>query len=188
VRAKEANHCPVCGSALGEARIEARVRRCCGQCGFVLFLNPASAAAGVVVNSGGEVLLVRRAIDPWRGYWALPAGYQELDEGPEQALAREIREEAGIEVEVVGLLDVLFVEEDPRKPANVAVYLCRTAERVLRPTSPDVSEAGWFRLDRLPADIGFENYERILARLEDPSRYPRSAWSYLESLFGGCGE
>ncbi|MEM7309757.1 MAG: NUDIX domain-containing protein [Planctomycetota bacterium] len=185
MRAKEARHCALCGGALSEAQVEDRARLRCGECGFVLYLNPAAAAAGVVVNPGGEVLLVRRAIEPWRGYWALPAGYQELDEPPEEALRREVREEAGIDVEVLGLLDLLFVDKDPRKPANVAVFLCRADATHVQPMSSDVSDAAWFGLDRLPPHIGFDNYERILQRLSDPSRYPPSAWNHLQELFGG---
>ena len=182
---KDARHCPLCGGSLGPAEVEGRLRSRCFDCGFVLYVNPAAAAAGVVFNGSGEVLLVRRAIEPWRDHWALPAGYQELDEHPEQALAREVREEAGIGIEVLGLLDLLFVDKDPRKPANVAVYLCRSEERRLAPSSDDVSEARWFGLGALPTPIGFDNYERILSRLTDPNRYPPSAWTHLEHLLTG---
>jgi ADP-ribose pyrophosphatase YjhB (NUDIX family) len=182
--ARTARHCPQCGGSLALALVEARERLCCVSCGFVHFLNPACAAAGVVLNPAREVLLVRRAIEPWKGYWALPAGYQEIDEGPEEALKREVREEAGIAIRVLGLLDLIYVGDDPRKPANVAVYLCTSADVPLAPCSTDVEEAGWFGLDRLPERIGFDNYPRILSRLRDPARYPPSAWNHLQALFG----
>jgi 8-oxo-dGTP diphosphatase len=180
----QATHCPRCGGHLAPALVEARERLRCVACGFVHFLNPACAAAGVVLNPAREVLLVRRAIEPWKGYWALPAGYQEIDEGPEEALAREIGEEAGIEIRVLGLLDLIYVGDDPRKPANVAVYLCTSEGALLAPASSDVEAAGWFGLDALPERIGFDNYPRILSRLRDPARYPPSAWNHLQALFG----
>jgi mutator protein MutT len=161
--------------------VHGRERLRCGMCGFVLYQNPASAAAGVVLNACGEILLVRRAIEPFRDHWALPAGYQELDEGPEETVVREVREEAGIEVEVLGLLDLLFVRDDPRKPANVAVFLCRA--RGGEPCSGrEENGAGWFRLDALPQPIGFDNYARILARLVQADGYPESPWARLRRL------
>lgn len=152
----------------------------------MLYANPASAAAGVVLDDAGRVLLVRRAIEPYKGYWALPAGYQEIDEEPEIAVAREVREEAGLEISVLGLLDLIFVQNDPRKPANVAVYLCRAHSGELSAGS-DVTDVGWFALDDLPAEIGFDNYRRVLRRLADRALWPKSVWLALEELIDGVG-
>lgn len=144
------------------------------------YQNPASASAGVVFNPLGELLLVRRAIAPYRDHWALPAGYQEIDEAPEDTVRREVREEAGVEVEVLGLLDLLHVV-DPRKPANVAVFLCRATGG--EPCAGgEESGAAWFPLRCLPDPIGFENYERILARLLQAEGYPDSPWKRLRAL------
>ena len=151
------------------------------RCAFVLYSNPASAAAGVVFNERGEVLLVRRAIEPYRGYWALPAGYQEIDEDPATTGVREVLEEAGVEIEVQGLLDLIFVQNDARKPANVAVYLCRAVGGLLRPGEEE-SEVGWFSLDGLPSEIGFDNYHRILGRLRRAEGYPESPWTSIRRL------
>jgi len=179
-----AKHCPRCGAALLPADVGGRTRLRCDGCEFVLYSNPAPASLGVVLNGDGEILLVRRGIAPYRDHWALPAGYQEIDEGPEDALAREILEEAGIPVRVLGLLDLFYVGDDPRKPANVAVYLCTSEGLQLAPCSDDVEAAAWFSLDHLPERIGFDNYPRILARLRDPASYPPSAWKHLQALFG----
>jgi ADP-ribose pyrophosphatase YjhB (NUDIX family) len=174
----QAKHCPLCSAELCESDVGGRARMRCGRCGFVLYSNPASAAAGVVFNERGEVLLVRRAIDPFKGYWALPAGYQEIDEAPETTVVREVREEAGLMIEVHGLLDLLYVDTDPRKPANVAVFLCAAVGGILRPGDEE-SEAAWFSLDGLPSRIGFDNSARILERLKHAAGYPESPWARL---------
>jgi ADP-ribose pyrophosphatase YjhB (NUDIX family) len=171
-----ARHCPLCAAQLALADVEGRTRKRCPECGFVLFLNPASAAAGAVLDDAGRVLLVRRGIEPFKGCWALPAGYQEADEDPAAGLAREIREETGIEVEVTELIDLLFVPDDPRKPANVAVFRCRPTGGELHP-GHDALEAAWFPLDALPRPLGFENNERILQRLQNPDGYPCLPWA-----------
>ena len=62
---------------------------------------------GVVVFKGGEVLLVRRGKPPREGQWSLPGGRQRLGETVRATAAREVAEEAGLEVEVTALLDVI---------------------------------------------------------------------------------
>ena len=159
-----ASYCPLCGTPLDQALVEGRERPCCSACDFVLFKNPASAAAAVVLDPACRVLLIRRRIPPYRGEWALPAGYQEIDEHPQETVVREVREETGIEIEVTGLHDVVYFPDDPRKPANVIVFLCRPVGGELKAGS-DASEAAWFELDRLPEDIGFHNDTHILGPL-----------------------
>jgi len=164
VWSRHARHCPLCSGLLVRAAVEGRERSRCGSCSFVLYENPACAAAALVLDARGRVLLIRRAIEPFRGQWALPAGYQEVDERPEDAAVREAREEAGLAIEVVALFDLLFVPEDLRRPANVAVYLCRPLGEELVPGA-DALEARWFGLDELPAELAFDNGPRILERL-----------------------
>lgn len=159
-----AKHCPLCGAPLVRAEIEGRPRGRCSQCPFVLYENPASAAAGLVLDESRKVLLVQRAIEPYKGHWALPAGYQEMDETPAETALREIREESGIAVEVLELFDLLFVADDYRRPSNLAVFLCRPLGGSLAP-GDDALDARWFDLDALPEKLGFENGPRILERL-----------------------
>jgi len=160
----KAKFCPLCGSSLVDAKVEGRLRPRCSECSFVLYKNPASASAAVVRNEAGEVLLIRRRIPPFLGAWALPAGYQEIDETPQQTALREVYEETGIRAVVTELFDVIFVPDDPRKPANVHVYLCRAVGGTLTPGS-DAAQAEWFALDALPADVGFNNETLILRHL-----------------------
>jgi ADP-ribose pyrophosphatase YjhB (NUDIX family) len=161
---RQAKHCPLCAAPLARAEVEGRERVRCERCAFVLYENPACAAAGMVLAPDGRVLLVRRAIDPFKGFWALPAGYQEVDEEPALTAVREVFEESGIEVEVVELIDLLFVAKHAFKPANLAVYLCRPTGGTLR-RGEDTLEAAWFDPDDLPRDLGFENGPRILTWL-----------------------
>ena len=56
---------------------EDRERRVCNACGFVDYINP-RIVAGVIACRNGKILLCRRAIEPRRGFWTLPAGFMEL--------------------------------------------------------------------------------------------------------------
>lgn len=158
-----ARFCPLCGGGLERRQVEERQRPVCGPCGLILYLNPAAAAAAVVLR-GREVLLIRRNIRPYRGHWALPAGYEEYDESPVETAVRETAEETGLRVRPLGLYDVLYTCDDPRKRGILVVYLCELEGGELEP-GDDADEARFFALDALPEQIGFVNNQRILERL-----------------------
>jgi phosphoribosylformylglycinamidine cyclo-ligase len=168
----QAKHCPLCGALLAPGQVEGRRRPRCTRCRYVLYQNPASAAGAVVVDARGRVLLIRRALEPFRGTWTLPAGYQEIDEEPARTAEREAQEESGLVIRAETLLDLLFVSDDPRKPANLALYLCRAVGGSLRP-GDDALDAAWFDLDHLPAEIGFDNRTLVLDRLPESEAYRR---------------
>ncbi|GEO82704.1 NUDIX hydrolase [Pararhodospirillum oryzae] len=91
-----------------EARVpegDNRERMVCGSCGFIHYENP-KIVVGAVCTWEDKVLLVRRGIEPRRGFWTVPAGYMELDETTREGAAREVMEEACARVEVGDLLGV----------------------------------------------------------------------------------
>lgn len=160
----DSRHCLRCGGPTAAQPIEGRLRKRCELCGWVHWLNPASAAAGLVLHER-RVLLVRRAVDPCYGQWALPAGYQEIDEPAPEAVQREVREECGIDVRVEGLHDLIWIPGGHR-PANLAVFRCTPLSLEPRPGS-DVLAAAWFDLAALPEELAFDNGPRILWPLRD---------------------
>lgn len=80
-----------------------RERRQCLTCGFVDYRNP-RIVAGSVVTKGEQILLCKRAIEPRKGFWTLPAGYMELGETVEEAAQREAREEACADIKIDRML------------------------------------------------------------------------------------
>jgi ADP-ribose pyrophosphatase YjhB (NUDIX family) len=62
--------------------------------------------AAVIWNAEGDVLLIRRAKEPRKGQWSLPGGKLEFGETLIEGVRREVREETGLEVEILGLVDV----------------------------------------------------------------------------------
>lgn len=83
-------------------------RDVCTACGFIDYQNP-KIVAGSVVALGDKILLCKRAIEPRRGFWTLPAGYLELNETAEAGAMREAREEACAEIEIDRLLAVYSI-------------------------------------------------------------------------------
>jgi ADP-ribose pyrophosphatase YjhB (NUDIX family) len=88
---------------------EDRVRDVCNTCGFINYVNPKMVVGCVIVDKKNRVLLARRAIEPRRGYWNLPAGYMEVGETVAQGAVREVREEVHADVAPLGLLCLLSI-------------------------------------------------------------------------------
>lgn len=87
---------------------DTRERLVCDSCGWIHYVNP-KIVVGAVCVWQDKILLCRRAIEPRRGYWTIPAGYLEQEETPEAGAMREAKEEAGAEIELSGLLGVYSI-------------------------------------------------------------------------------
>jgi ADP-ribose pyrophosphatase YjhB (NUDIX family) len=152
--------CPRCGQPLIEQESFGRLRPVCAACGFVHFRDPKVAAA-VLLSDNGRVLLIRRAVDPGRGLWALPAGFVEVNELPHEAAAREALEETGLHVAIGDLLGIRLMA-NPDKPGLLLTYRGRVVGGNLQ-ANDDVSEARWFGADELPWDeLAFETTRESL--------------------------
>jgi ADP-ribose pyrophosphatase YjhB (NUDIX family) len=102
------NYCSRCGAALrfGPIEGEERDRLACGQCGFIAYVNPRLVVSTLPVTDEGQLVLLRRGIEPGLGWWAQPGGFLEIDETVREAAIRETLEETGLVVEpgeIVGL-------------------------------------------------------------------------------------
>ena len=111
--------------------------RFCSECGAPLPAPPpvtcracdtshwldAKPCAGALVSRAGELLLVRRAHEPWKGAWDVPSGFCGPREHPREAAAREVREETGLDVEVGGVLGMWIDSYAPDGPGADKVTL-----------------------------------------------------------------
>jgi 8-oxo-dGTP diphosphatase len=116
-----------------------------------------SAAVGVVCLKGRQVLLIRRGNPPLKGAWSLPGGRIEWGERACDAALRELREETGVEAEVLGLLDVvdgLFLGADGALAVHYVLIDYAAVWTSGEPTAGDDAAAAAFHpLDRLD-DLG----------------------------------
>ncbi len=102
------NFCSRCGAplAFGAVDGEDRERLACSACGHIAYVNPRLVVTTLPITDSGEIVLIRRGIEPGKGSWAQPGGFLEVDETVHQAAIRETREETGLLVEpgeIVGL-------------------------------------------------------------------------------------
>lgn len=115
------------------------------------YITPKVDVRGAVFDESGNVLLVRERQD---GRWTLPGGWCDVLEGPSEAVARELREEAGMAVEVDKLVAVLDRDKQGHRPyfpfhVHKLFFLCRERFRV-PPDSTETTAVDWFPLDGLP--------------------------------------
>jgi 8-oxo-dGTP diphosphatase len=158
----EMNYCPRCAHPLEDKSLFGRRRRVCPGCGFIFFRDP-KVATGVLVEQDGKVLLVRRAVDPKQGWWCIPSGFMEYDEAPQEAAIRECKEETGLDVCLIGLLDVYHYRSDFRGSGILIVYQAEVVGGELQP-GDDASEARFFGPAELPQEIAFASNCEALRR------------------------
>ncbi|GAB4038449.1 MAG: NUDIX hydrolase [Rubrivivax sp.] len=164
-------HCRVCGTPV-DYRVPAddnRERAVCPACGEIHYENPINVV-GTVPVWRDQVLLCRRAIEPRRGLWTLPAGFLELGESTADGALRETDEEAGARVELEGLFTVLNVV---RVGQVHLFYRARMLGTELAP-GPETLEAQLFREDEIPWDqIAFRTVRETLQHFFDDRRRGR---------------
>jgi mutator protein MutT len=102
---------------------------------------------GALIFEKGRILLAERGKDPLKGWWSLPGGIVETGEKLADAMRREVREETGLEVEVVSMFEIFerVIPDDAGRAEYHYVlidYLCKVVGGTLEAAS-DVSRAAW---------------------------------------------
>ncbi|HVQ00204.1 MAG TPA: NUDIX hydrolase [Candidatus Thermoplasmatota archaeon] len=111
--------------------------------------SPALTVDAVIVKDR-SILLVQRKYEPFQGYWALPGGFVEYGETTEQAVIREVREETGLDVVVLGLQGVYSEpKRDPRGHTVSVVYKVAHIGGALI-AGDDAAHVRYFKGDELP--------------------------------------
>ena len=153
--ARSYSHCARCGAALVTATPpeENRERLVCSACGHIAYFNPRLVVTTLPITDAGEVVLLRRGIEPGYGTWAQPGGFLEVDETVAEAAARETLEETGLVVrpgELIGIYSRL-------EAAVVTVVFEAQIVGGTAHTTPEALEVRPFQADEIPWEgIGFK--------------------------------
>lgn len=143
-------------------------------------MSPLVGVGAVIVHQG-RVLLVRRGTEPLRGRWSIPGGLIEVGEMLREAVVREVREETGLEVEpleLVELLDRIHREgERVRYHYVIADYLCRVTGGALKAAS-DAEEVRW-------VEHAEWNSHSVLALESITVRVIEAAWQRAKAIERG---
>lgn len=151
-------YCQRCGGETAEQIVEGRSRPVCGQCGFVVYLDPKLAVA-VVIERDGAILLGKRGPNTREpGRWSFPAGFVDRGEAVEDAAIREVEEETGLGI-MVGPLLGLF----SRRGETVVLAAYAAASVAGEPVAgDDLERLDWFDPGDLP-DLAFPHDREIIA-------------------------
>ncbi|CAH0990186.1 NADH pyrophosphatase [Sinobacterium norvegicum] len=174
------NYCNQCGgkTAFRIAEGEDRKRDVCHDCGFIQYLNP-RIIVGTLPTYQGKVLLCRRAIEPRKGYWTLPAGFMECGETAADGARRETMEEAGAQLtdlHLYALYDVPMIDQ---------FYMFYRAEMLSGDFSAGVEslEVELFALTDIPwGEMAFPTITKVLRQYIDD--LPSGHFNLVEARIG----
>lgn len=154
--------CNVCGGELQQA--ESHVT--CPDCGRNYYLNAKPCVAIVLTTSNNEILLTKRAVDPFKDWWDIPGGFVEENETLEAAIERELKEETGLVAESLQYIGSVFEEYEFRSelvPIVAAVFSGTVPEGSKVAVADDVSDYKFVRLEDVDTNlIAFENQRKFL--------------------------
>lgn len=129
----------------------------CPHCGA--FTNRAFGTDAIIVKNN-QILLAKRRVDPFKGYWAIFGGHINWDEKPIESLKREIKEEANLEIKSAKLLDVYGDPQRHPKQTIIVVYVVEPVNMNAK-AGDDIEEVKWVDLDAIPQNLAFDHNKII---------------------------
>ncbi|NOY08202.1 MAG: NUDIX domain-containing protein [Spirochaetes bacterium] len=168
------SYCPVCGKKIEKWDDQLII---CSSCGYHFYQTSKPTAGAVIIRETGsgngkyQVLLTRRGIEPFKGYWDIPGGFLRNGEEPEEGLRREIREELGIDILKLRLFHAVtdrYPRDDIPEEANYTLclyFLCTIDDSKKLKAEDDITESEWFSLDSLPFDLSFKENKKTLDKV-----------------------
>lgn len=152
-------YCPLCRHKLKKVNLDGFSRLKCLSCGWVNYENPYPCVAAVVRRSK-KILLVQRGVPPYKGKWSLPTGFMEIEETPDGACLRELKEETNLNGKILHLIGVYTQKSKMYKNVLLVAYKVKAESKDPAP-GDDTTNAKFFSLTNLP-EIPFESHIKII--------------------------
>ena len=166
-RYKGINYCIKCGCSMSlNLDREGKMRPHCSSCGWIYYKNSIPAVACVVINELGQLLLIKRKFEPQAGLWALPSGYIEIWQSPEDAAISELEEETGL----IGEIESFIGYYNGFSPIYEKVLSLGYKMKIIGGSlkaGDDALEAVFYDLDNLP-EIAFWAHQDFVKKCGIP--------------------
>ena len=123
--------------------------------------RPAVTADCIVITreADAKVLLIQRGNQPFKGSWAFPGGFMDMDETTEECAIRELEEETGLQVSTIRQIGAYSkVDRDPRGRTITVAYLAVVDKPIAVTGLDDAAKAEWFPISDLP-HLAFDHYD-----------------------------
>jgi ADP-ribose pyrophosphatase YjhB (NUDIX family) len=159
------NFCPQCGKQISLAMKDGKKVLHCHACNFSFWNNP-NPVVSALIRDQKQILLIKRAGEVYKNYWALPGGVIDYMEEPTEAILREIKEETGLTGSAIKLFDAYLIVYAPKGltklPSHTSIDIVfevsinnkSPGNYLLNPT-PEASSIRFYRYDFLPQRIAF---------------------------------
>ena len=164
-RPGEHTFCPMCAARLLSEEVGGRIRPVCPDCGYIQYRNPAPGVV-VVILRDNRVLLGRRRSVHGNGKWCLPQGFMEFDEDFLTAGIREVKEETGLDVRILSILNVVSNKLSPGLHTLAVILHAEVVGGELS-GGDDLEKPGWFDLSEALPEMAFDSDRQVIERFRD---------------------
>jgi ADP-ribose pyrophosphatase YjhB (NUDIX family) len=146
----------------------------CLSCSLHFYSNPKPCTALILTNENNEYLLVKRAVDPRKGFWDLPGGFIEDNENFETGVRREAKEEIGIdigELTYFGSYYDNYLYQDVSYTTLAVSFTARVPKGAVLKPDDDVESYQYFKLEDIPfKDLAFDSMRTTFKHLVEQQK------------------
>ena len=160
-------YCPHCSHNLSKPHKSDSMQYCNG-CKTEIYHYTPQVSACVLLNGHGQILLVKRKNDPFKGLWSLPAGYVKYGENPIDAGLRELEEETGLKAKYDHVVGIYIADDHPKTFSVITVIKVKNIEGKPRPLD-DAAEVKYFNPKKLPKMAFKAQVKAIEEYLDSPA-------------------
>lgn len=161
-------YCPKCGS---KHFVENNFKsKRCEDCGFIYYFNSCSSTIVIIINDDKELLVATRAHEPVKGTLDLPGGFVDMEETGEEAVAREVKEETGLDVDTVSYLFSIpnkYVYSGFEVQTLDLVYRCFVKNTENLKAEDDVAKLEFIKISELnPELFGLLSVKEVIKEIQ----------------------